>query len=73
MLSRLSRTTLQRTRSFVTSTRVTMSDQFNKHRDTPDNNEDTPFEFTAENLRKVDTVLGKYPENYKQRCVYLFL
>jgi hypothetical protein len=43
------------------------SDQFNKHRHTADNNDDTPFEFSAENARKVDTILGKYPENYKQR------
>jgi len=46
-----------------------MSDQFNKHRHTEDNNDDTPFEFTPENMRKVETVLGKYPDNYKQRYV----
>jgi NADH dehydrogenase (ubiquinone) flavoprotein 2 len=66
-LTKVARSTLQRSRSFVTSSRVTMSDQFNKHRHTPDNNDDTPFEFTEENMRKVETVLGKYPDNYKQR------
>ena len=45
---------------------VAHSDQFNKHRHTSDNNDDTPFDFSEENYRKVDTILGKYPENYKQ-------
>ena len=42
------------------------SDQFNKHRQTEDNNDETPFDFSEENYRKVDTILGRYPENYKQ-------
>lgn len=70
MFAKIARTSLTRSaRSFVTSTHVSMSDQFNKHRDTADNNDDTPFEFTEENMRKVETVLGKYPDNYKQRYV----
>ena len=66
MLARVALRSL-RSRSFVTSSSVRMSDQFNKHRHTEDNNDDTPFEFTDENMRKVETVLGKYPDNYKQR------
>ena len=70
MLAKLARSTVARSsRSFVTSSSVSMSDQFNKHRHTDDNNDDTPFEFTPENMRKVETVLGKYPDNYKQRYV----
>lgn len=43
----------------------TFSDQFNKHRHTPDNNDDTVFDFTPENYDKVNIILSKYPENYK--------
>jgi len=35
------------------------------HRDTEDNNEHTPFEFTQENYKIVETILKKYPTNYK--------
>ena len=67
MLPRIALRSLRSSRSFVTTSSVRMSDQFNKHRHTEDNNDDTPFEFTDENMRKVETVLGKYPDNYKQR------
>ena len=53
------------TRSYVRTTTPFSSDQFNKHRDTPDNNPDTPFDFTPENYEKINIILSKYPENYK--------
>jgi NADH dehydrogenase (ubiquinone) flavoprotein 2 len=37
-----------------------------KHRDTPDNNAHTPFDFTEENTAKIKKILAKYPVNYKQ-------
>lgn len=42
------------------------------HENTADNNEETHFDFTVENYQRVNTILGKYPENYKQSaCIPL--
>ena len=38
---------------------------FVNHRDTEDNLEDTPFEFTEENYVKVQEKLKNFPDNYK--------
>ncbi|XP_028832929.1 NADH dehydrogenase [ubiquinone] flavoprotein 2, mitochondrial [Denticeps clupeoides] len=35
------------------------------HRDTPDNNPDTPFEFTPENLKRVEAIINNYPVGHK--------
>ncbi|ROL51557.1 NADH dehydrogenase [ubiquinone] flavoprotein 2, mitochondrial [Anabarilius grahami] len=35
------------------------------HRDTPDNNPETPFEFSAENLKRVEAIINNYPEGHK--------
>eukprot|EP00924_Labyrinthula_sp_SR-Ha-C_P010650 snap_masked-scaffold_49-processed-gene-0.20-mRNA-1 protein AED:0.40 eAED:0.40 QI:0/-1/0/1/-1/1/1/0/271 len=43
-----------------------------QHRDTSDNNSSTPFDFTIENYERVNTILAKYPSNYKQSaCIPL--
>jgi NADH dehydrogenase (ubiquinone) flavoprotein 2 len=39
---------------------------FANHRNTQDNNEDTPFEFTKENYEEIQKLLAKYPTNYKE-------
>jgi NADH dehydrogenase (ubiquinone) flavoprotein 2 len=39
---------------------------FANHRNTEDNNEDTPFEFTKENYEEIQNLLSKYPTNYKE-------
>lgn len=39
------------------------------HRDTSENNPDTPFEFTAENLKRVDGIQVNYPEGHKAAAV----
>ncbi|KAM6920248.1 NADH dehydrogenase [ubiquinone] flavoprotein 2, mitochondrial [Lycodopsis pacificus] len=36
------------------------------HRDTPDNNPDTPFEFTEENMKRIDAIISMYPTGHKQ-------
>ena len=41
------------------------SHQIFTHRDTPDNNADTPFSFTAENKKRVDVILNNYPEGHR--------
>uniref|UniRef100_A0A0N4UBI0 NADH-ubiquinone oxidoreductase 24 kDa subunit n=1 Tax=Dracunculus medinensis TaxID=318479 RepID=A0A0N4UBI0_DRAME len=35
------------------------------HRDQPNNNAKTPFEFTAENLKRIKAVMNNFPEGYK--------
>jgi len=41
----------------------------NLHKDTPDNNLNTPFDFTPENYKKIEEILSHYPANYKQSAV----
>jgi len=43
------------------------------HRETPENNEDTYFEFTAENYKEIDRLLKRYPGNYKRSAVLYLL
>lgn len=40
--------------------------EFMQHRDTPDNNASTPFEWTPASLERIDTVLKRYPAQYKR-------
>ncbi|CAG8621337.1 358_t:CDS:2, partial [Ambispora gerdemannii] len=40
-----------------------------KHRDTPENNASIPFEFTPENLKRAETIIAKYPPQYKKAAV----
>lgn len=35
----------------------------------PDNSPDTPFDFTEENHRTAERILGKYPGNYRQSAI----
>ncbi|KAL5022668.1 hypothetical protein ScPMuIL_001823 [Solemya velum] len=41
------------------------SDKLFVHRDTPDNNSNTPFEFSAENMKRIDAIMSNYPEGHK--------
>jgi NADH dehydrogenase (ubiquinone) flavoprotein 2 len=36
------------------------------HRNSEDNNDETPFEFTKENYAKINQIIAKYPSNYKE-------
>ncbi|XP_053186214.1 NADH dehydrogenase [ubiquinone] flavoprotein 2, mitochondrial [Scomber japonicus] len=36
------------------------------HRDTPDNNPDTPFEFTDVNKKRIEAIIAMYPHGHKQ-------
>jgi len=43
-----------------------------QHRDTPQNNASTPFEWSNESLSLIKEVLRKFPSNYKQSaCIHL--
>lgn len=37
-----------------------------QHRDSADNTPETYFDFSDENYKRIDKILGKYPSNYKQ-------
>jgi NADH dehydrogenase (ubiquinone) flavoprotein 2 len=52
-------------RSFATNSH----DHFNIHRDSAENNEDTPFEFTPESMKIVKETLARYPDNYKRSAM----
>ncbi|GAQ88073.1 NADH dehydrogenase (ubiquinone) flavoprotein 2 [Klebsormidium nitens] len=41
----------------------------NLHKDTPDNNLKTSFDFTPANYKKIEEILSHYPANYKQSAV----
>uniref|UniRef100_A0A6P8Q159 NADH dehydrogenase [ubiquinone] flavoprotein 2, mitochondrial n=1 Tax=Geotrypetes seraphini TaxID=260995 RepID=A0A6P8Q159_GEOSA len=39
------------------------------HRDTPENNPSTPFDFTAENYTRIEAIIKNYPEGHKSAAV----
>lgn len=39
------------------------------HRDTPENNQDTPFDFTKENYSRIEAIMSLYPEGHKAAAV----
>ncbi|XP_039915866.2 NADH dehydrogenase [ubiquinone] flavoprotein 2, mitochondrial [Hirundo rustica] len=43
------------------------------HRDSPENNPDTPFEFTPENLKRIEAIINNYPEGHKSAAVMAVL
>jgi len=53
----------------IHSTSALSSDSLFVHRDSPQNNPDTPFEFTPENLKRAEAILGNYPEGHKKAAV----
>lgn len=55
-------------RCLHTSSNLLHGDLF-VHRDTPDNNPDTPFEFNSKNQKRMEAILAIYPEDYKRAAV----
>src|ERR1035437_1657059 len=54
----------------------TPSECFSKlvtHRETPENNDDTYFEFTTENYATINLLLKRYPTTYKRSAVLYLL
>lgn len=39
------------------------------HRDSKDNNPDTPFDFTPENLKRIERILKNYPDGHKSAAI----
>ena len=42
---------------------------FPNHRDTPDNLESSPFEYSDASMEAIKVLLKKYPDNYKSSAV----
>ncbi|KAG0170270.1 NADH:ubiquinone oxidoreductase 24 [Apophysomyces sp. BC1034] len=51
------------------STPAALSDALFVHRDTPDNNAKIPFEFNADNKKRIEEILKKYPPQYKKAAI----
>jgi NADH dehydrogenase (ubiquinone) flavoprotein 2 len=45
------------------------SDQLFVHRDTPENNSDIEFVFSAENKKRAESILAIYPDGHKRAAV----
>jgi NADH dehydrogenase (ubiquinone) flavoprotein 2 len=45
------------------------SDAIFNHRDSPENNPKTPFEFTPENLKRAEAIIGNYPVGHQRAAV----
>nr|XP_009665429.1 PREDICTED: NADH dehydrogenase [ubiquinone] flavoprotein 2, mitochondrial [Struthio camelus australis] len=43
------------------------------HRDSPENNPDTPFEFTPENQKRIEAIVNNYPGGHKSAAVMAVL
>ncbi|XP_077208886.1 NADH dehydrogenase [ubiquinone] flavoprotein 2, mitochondrial isoform X2 [Paroedura picta] len=39
------------------------------HRDTPENNPDTPFDFTPENYKRIEAIVNNFPEGHRSAAV----
>jgi len=53
----------------VHSSAPACSDVLQVHRDYKENNMETPFEFTAENLERADAIMSIYPDGHKRAAV----
>ncbi|OQV12472.1 NADH dehydrogenase [ubiquinone] flavoprotein 2, mitochondrial [Hypsibius exemplaris] len=53
----------------ITTTSSVLSSHIFVHRDTPQNNPDIPFDFSGENLKRVDAILAMFPEEHKKAAI----
>jgi len=53
----------------IQTTSPVCSDSLFVHRDTPENNADTPFEFNAENVKRAEAIIAIYPEGHHKAAV----
>ena len=65
----LSGVTRNLTRSVSTTAARLGGDTMVLHKDTPENNADTPFAFSAENKSRADAILSIYPDGHKRAAV----
>ena len=57
------------TRSLTSSSVRLGGDTLVLHKDTPENNADTPFEFTEENKSRAEAIMSIYPEGHRRAAV----
>ena len=57
------------TRSVSTTAARLGGDTMVLHKDTPENNADTPFAFSEENKSRADAILSIYPDGHKRAAV----
>lgn len=72
MLASVSRRLVNATRQQIRSlhrTTPACSDKLFVHRDSPENNPDTPFAFTPENLKRCEAIIKNYPEGHESAAV----
>ena len=69
----LSGVTRNLTRSVSTTAARLGGDTMVLHKDTPENNADTPFAFSAENKSRADAILSIYPDGHKRAAVRYLL
>ena len=48
------------------NTKLQNNNENGQHINSPDNTKETPFDFSPENYERVNSILSKYPTNYKQ-------
>lgn len=60
-------------RQVFSATRPTFAGGLNVHRDTAENTESTPFDFTDENYKKIEKILKRYPKNFAASAVIQIL
>ena len=59
-------------RSISTSSARLGGDTMVLHKDTPENNSETPFAFSDENKSRADAILSIYPDGHKRAAVKLY-
>lgn len=59
---------MRQIRHFHRSSAV-LSESLFVHRDTPDNNPDTPFEFTPENIKRAQDIIANYPQGHESAAL----
>lgn len=69
MLSSLKYTVLNVVKNSLNMKTMRPFSRFVNHRDSPDNNDSTPFDFTKENYEQIKVILSRFPPNYKKSGV----
>ncbi|KAJ2813498.1 NADH:ubiquinone oxidoreductase 24, partial [Coemansia sp. 'formosensis'] len=68
-LGNAARSTQARAFRPISTCSVARSSAIFVHRDTPENNPNTPFEFDARSLVEANAIIGKYPPQYKKAAM----
>eukprot|EP00005_Dracoamoeba_jomungandri_P004785 CAMPEP_0174259986 /NCGR_PEP_ID=MMETSP0439-20130205/8733_1 /TAXON_ID=0 /ORGANISM="Stereomyxa ramosa, Strain Chinc5" /LENGTH=261 /DNA_ID=CAMNT_0015344095 /DNA_START=51 /DNA_END=836 /DNA_ORIENTATION=+ len=54
---------------FIRTSVPSLHEAFAQHRNTPENNVHTPFDFTEENMKEIKRIVAKYPKNYQRSAI----